>query len=81
MLLQGKKKSNIDIDFAKKYCQIIDKNIHPIVLLEAFEEVYTQTSQMGFEALLLNKKVHIFGGTFLWLVGILVIFRLVPLIK
>ena len=63
-VIAGKKKSNIDIEFAKKYCEIIDENIHPIVLLEAFDKVYTQTSQMGFEALLLNKEVHIFGAPF-----------------
>ena len=63
-VIAGNKKSNIDIEFAKKYCEIIDENIHPIVLLEAFDKVYTQTSQMGFEALLLNKEVHIFGAPF-----------------
>ncbi len=63
-VIAGKKKSNIDIEFAKQYCEIIDENIHPIVLLEAFDKVYTQTSQMGFEALLLNKEVHIFGAPF-----------------
>ena len=63
-VIAGNKESNIDIEFAKKYCEIIDKNIHPIVLLEAFDKIYTQTSQMGFEALLLGKEVHIFGAPF-----------------
>ena len=63
-VIAGKKESNIDIEFAKKYCEIIDENIHPIVLLEVFDKVYTQTSQMGFEALLLGKEVHIFGAPF-----------------
>jgi len=63
-VLAGKKKSNIDIDFAKKHCKIISEDINPLVLLEKFEKVYTQTSQMGFEALLLGKKVICFGMPF-----------------
>ncbi|WP_456488579.1 capsular polysaccharide biosynthesis protein [Caminibacter pacificus] len=63
-VIAGKKESNIDIEYAKKHCEIIDENIHPIVLLEAFDKVYTQTSQMGFEALFLGKEVHIFGAPF-----------------
>ena len=63
-VIAGKKESNIDIEYAKKYCKIINENIHPIVLLEAFDKVYTQTSQMGFEAALLGKEVHIFGAPF-----------------
>jgi len=63
-VIAGKKESNIDLEFAKNYCEIIEENINPIVLLEVFDKVYTQTSQMGFEALLLNKEVHIFGAPF-----------------
>lgn len=63
-VLAGKKESNIDIEFAKKHCKIITENINPIILLEVFEKVYTQTSQMGFEALLLGKKVEVFGAPF-----------------
>ena len=63
-VLAGKKESSIDLDFAKKHCKIIAENIHPIVLLEAFDKVYTQTSQMGFEALLLEKEVITYGIPF-----------------
>ena len=63
-VLSGKKDSSIDIEYAKKYCKIIDDNINPIVLLEAFDVVYTQTSQMGFEALLLGKEIHTYGMPF-----------------
>ncbi|QCT94715.1 capsular polysaccharide biosynthesis protein [Caminibacter mediatlanticus TB-2] len=63
-VIAGKKESNINIEYAKKYCKIIDENFHPIVLLEAFNKVYTQTSQMGFEAALLGKEVHILGAPF-----------------
>jgi len=63
-VLAGKKASNIDVDYAKRHCHVIEENIHPMVLLEAFDKVYTQTSQMGFEALMLGKEVHIFGAPF-----------------
>ena len=63
-VLSGKKESNIDIEFAKNHCKVITENINPIVLLEVFDKVYTQTSQMGFEALILGKEVHIFGAPF-----------------
>jgi capsular polysaccharide export protein len=63
-VLAGKKESNIDIEFTKKHCKIIDENIHPIILLEVFDKVYTQTSQMGFEGLLLGKETHIYGAPF-----------------
>jgi capsular polysaccharide export protein len=62
--ITGKKTSNIDIALAERYGTVIDTDIHPVVLLEAFDVVYTQTSQMGFEALMLGKKVHIFGAPF-----------------
>ena len=32
--------------------------------MEAFDEVYVATSQMGFEALLMGKVVHTFGAPF-----------------
>jgi len=63
-VLAGKKESSIDLEFAKKHCKIISEDIHPIVLLEVFEKVYTQTSQMGFEALLLGKEVVTYGMPF-----------------
>jgi capsule polysaccharide export protein KpsC/LpsZ len=63
-VLSGKKNSNIDINFAKKHCKIIKEDINPIMLLEAFDKVYTQTSQMGFEALLLGKEVKVYGMPF-----------------
>jgi len=63
-VLAGKKESNVDVDYAKVHCKVITENINPIVLLEAFDAVYTQTSQMGFEALLMGKKVHLYGMPF-----------------
>lgn len=63
-VLSGKKDSDIDIDIARKQCIIIDQNVNPISLLEYFDVVYTKTSQMGFEALILGKHCVCFGMPF-----------------
>lgn len=44
-----------------KDIKIIRGNINPIELLEHMDEVYTVSSHMGFEALMLEKQVHCFG--------------------
>ncbi len=62
--LSGKRESSIDVELAKKYCNVITQNSNPIMLLEEFDKVYTQTSQMGFEAALLGKEVVTFGMPF-----------------
>ena len=62
--LTGKRKSSIDIQMAKKYCEIITEDCNPILLLEEFDKIYTQTSQMGFEAAVLGKEVVTFGMPF-----------------
>lgn len=38
--------------------------INPIILLEAMDKVYVCTSQMGFEALMCGKEVHVYGMPF-----------------
>jgi len=53
-VLSGKKKSDIDINAVKQKCVIIEENFNPISLLKHFDKVYTKTSQMGFEALLVG---------------------------
>jgi len=63
-VLTGKRKSSIDVELAKKYCKVITENTNPILLLEEFDVIYTQTSQMGFEAAFLGKKVVTFGMPF-----------------
>jgi len=63
-VLTGKRKSSIDIDLAKKYCKVITENTNPVMLLEEFDKIYTQTSQMGFEAAFLGKEVITFGMPF-----------------
>lgn len=44
-----------------KNCQIIRTTVNPIELLKQVDDVYTVSSHMGFEALMLGKKVHCFG--------------------
>ncbi len=43
---------------------LISENYAPLSFMEAFDSVYVVTSQMGFEALLLGKIVHVFGVPF-----------------
>ncbi len=63
-VLSGKKKSDIDVEYAKKRCIIIEEDINPISLLKHFKKVYTKTSQMGFEALLVGCESVCFGMPF-----------------
>ena len=43
---------------------ILDQPCHPHALIEQVDAVYTVSSQMGFEALLLGKPVYCFGMPF-----------------
>ena len=63
-VLSGKKKSDIDINTVKQKCIIIEENFNPISLLKHFSKVYTKTSQMGFEALLVGCECVCFGMPF-----------------
>lgn len=63
-VLSGKKESDIDIKKAKEHCIVIDENVNPISLLQYFSKVYTKTSQMGLEALLLGRECVCFGMPF-----------------
>ena len=63
-VLSGKKESDININTLDKQCKVITDDINPISLLKHFDKVYTKTSQMGFEALFLDKEVICFGMPF-----------------
>jgi len=63
-VLSGKKRSDIDIAMLRQRCRVIDDDLNPLSLLEYFDRVYTKTSQMGFEALLLGKECVCFGMPF-----------------
>jgi capsular polysaccharide export protein len=42
----------------------IDRDVNPLSLVSEMDHVYTVTSQLGFEALMLGKPVHCFGMPF-----------------
>lgn len=63
-VLSGKKESDIDIESAKIRCRIIQEDVNPLSLLKHFSKVYTKTSQMGFEALLVGCECICFGMPF-----------------
>ncbi|SFV75444.1 Capsular polysaccharide export system protein KpsC [hydrothermal vent metagenome] len=63
-VLTGKKQSDIKQEDIPKNCTIIDQNINPISLLKHFTKVYTKTSGMGMEALLLDIEVTCYGVPF-----------------
>lgn len=63
-VLTGKKHSDIDIEKAKLTCKVMCEDVNPISLLKCVNKVYTKTSQMGFEALLLGKECVCFGMPF-----------------
>lgn len=63
-VLSGKKKSDIDVSKLENRCHIISENVNPISLLKHFDKVYTKTSQMGFEALLVGCECVCFGVPF-----------------
>lgn len=53
--------SNEDI---KENVYLMAEEINPISLLEIVDKVYVCTSQLGFEALMMGKEVHVFGMPF-----------------
>ncbi|AEI35707.1 capsular polysaccharide export protein, LipB/KpsS family [Francisella salina] len=57
----GKKQSDIDIANIPKNITIISENVNPVLLLKHFDKVYTKTSGMGFEAILLGCECVCFG--------------------
>jgi len=60
-VLSGKKKSDITLHEIPKQCIIIDADVNPISLLKYFKKVYTKTSGMGMEALMLGLDVVCYG--------------------
>lgn len=60
-VLAGKKKAHFNESVGEERVHFIADNINPIVLLKHMDKVYVCTSQLGFEALMLHKKVITFG--------------------
>ena len=63
-VLSGKKASDIATEDIPNACHVLTDNANPITLMQHFSQIYTKTSGMGFEALLLDKEVHCYGMPF-----------------
>ncbi len=65
-VLAGHKKGLFDLTKLKgePRIQVWPQDCHPVSLIERADAVYTVTSQLGFEALLWGKPVHVFGMPF-----------------
>ncbi|MDO5538275.1 MAG: capsular polysaccharide biosynthesis protein, partial [Desulfovibrionaceae bacterium] len=63
-VLAGKKSGYLTKLAKQRNVPLIAENCSPLSLMENVGHVYTVTSQMGFEALLLGKEVHCFGLPF-----------------
>ena len=63
-VLSGKKKSDVDMESLDPRVHLITQNVNPISLLKHFSKVYTKTSGMGFEALLVGCECVCFGMPF-----------------
>ena len=65
-VLAGHKKGFFDLTTLQNEprIQVWPHDCHPVSLIEQADAVYTVTSQLGFEALLWGKSVHVFGMPF-----------------
>lgn len=63
-VLAGKKASALGAWQSDARIKMLTDRWAPLGLLSEVDEVYTATSQMGFEALLLGKTVHVYGEPF-----------------
>ena len=62
-VISGKKKGYLN-KVNSNNLHLITQDVNSLSLLRYFDKVYTVSSQMGFEALLLGKKVICFGAPF-----------------
>ena len=63
-VLRGKKRGYLHALSARAQLRTIAQHVNPIALLEQVDKVYVATSQLGFEALMLDKPVTCFGAPF-----------------
>ncbi|EAL4710936.1 capsular polysaccharide biosynthesis protein [Campylobacter lari] len=63
-VLSGKKQSDFNAQDLPSNCVVIKENYNPIELLSYFKKVYTKTSGMGFEALMLGCECVCYGMPF-----------------
>ncbi|EPP1572628.1 capsular polysaccharide biosynthesis protein [Campylobacter lari] len=63
-VLSGNKQSDFNVQDLPSKCVVIKENYNPIELLSYFKKVYTKTSGMGFEALMLGCECVCYGMPF-----------------
>jgi capsular polysaccharide export protein len=63
-VISGKKAGNLTSVRDEGRIVTVREAVNPIALLETVDHVYVATSQLGFEALMLGKKVSCFGVPF-----------------
>lgn len=63
-VVTGEKQGYFDIGTLPKNVRLIGGDCNPWPLLEGAQKVYTVTSQMGFEALMVGVEVHCYGMPF-----------------
>lgn len=63
-VIAGKKRGYLADYAAERGVRVIAADYSPLSLLAGADVIYTVTSQMGFEALMLGKDVHCFGMPF-----------------
>ncbi|HEC1747994.1 capsular polysaccharide biosynthesis protein [Campylobacter sp. IFREMER_LSEM_CL1846] len=63
-VLSGKKQSDFNAQDLLSKCVVIKENYNPMELLSYFKKVYTKTSGMGFEALMLGCECVCYGVPF-----------------
>jgi capsular polysaccharide export protein len=63
-VIAGKKRGYLTDIRQNDHTFIIGENLNPLSLMRLMDRVYAATSQVGFEALLLNKPVTCFGMPF-----------------
>lgn len=63
-VLAGKKQGCFPANFQHPRVHWVSQAINPLSLLAEVEQVYVLTSQLGFEALMMGKKVSCFGVPF-----------------
>ena len=64
-VISGKKRSDIDQqEILNADIVVLAEDVNVISLLENVDAIYTKSSQVGFEAILLGKKVVTFGAPF-----------------
>ncbi len=63
-VLAGKKKGYLTEEAKRCGAVLLAHDVSPLSLLRQADVVYCVTSQMGFEALMLGREVHVFGMPF-----------------